>query len=181
MSVRTGVRLGIDVGRARIGVARSDPHAMLATPVETVARDADGSRDVARIIEVVREYEAIEVVIGLPLNLRGERTPSTDDAVNFAERVATALAQNDPPVESTVRLVDERLSTVSAQGHLRQAGRSTKQSRGVIDQAAAVVILQHALDSERAQGVPSGNVVEAASLAAVEPATGDDDAEGPTT
>ncbi len=157
--MRTGVRLGIDVGKARIGVARCDLHGMLATPVETVPRAADGSADVARIVQLAREYEAIEVVVGLPLNLRGERTPSTEDAVRFAERVAAALA-HAAPAAAAVRLVDERLSTVSAQGQLRQAGRNTKKSRSVIDQAAAVVILQHALDAERSQGRASGEVVD---------------------
>ena len=153
--MRTGVRLGIDVGKARIGVARSDLHGMLATPVETVARVADGS-DAARIVEIAQELDAFEVIVGLPLNLRGERTPSTEDAADFAEALAQSLSGHGVPV----RLVDERLSTVSAQGQLRQAGKKTKQSRGIIDQAAAVVILQHALDVERARGGAPGFAVE---------------------
>lgn len=156
--MRTGVRLGIDVGKARVGVARCDPHAMLATPVETVSRDHDGSADIARILEIAAELDAFEVVVGLPLNLRGERTLSTEDAVQFAERLAAPLAALSTPVE--VRMVDERLSTVSAQGQLRQAGKKTKQSRSIIDQAAAVVILQHALDTERARGEAPGIAVE---------------------
>lgn len=127
---------------------------MLATPVETVARDHDGDTDLARITELVGEYDACEVVVGLPLNLRGERTPSTDDADGFARRLAERLTGRVP-----VRLVDERLSTVSAQGHLRQAGRKTKGSRAVIDQAAAVVILQHALDLERSRNAAPGEPV----------------------
>lgn len=153
--MRSGVRLGIDVGKARIGVSRCDPHGMLATPVETVPRDGGGDADLRRIAGIREEVGAIEVVVGLPLNMRGEHTPSTDDALGFAERLAAALA----PAGVPVRLVDERLSTVSAQGQLHQAGRKTKQSRAVIDQAAAVVILQHALDSERAQGAPAGREV----------------------
>ncbi|WP_336659529.1 Holliday junction resolvase RuvX [Leucobacter sp. USHLN153] len=154
--MRTGVRLGIDVGKARIGVARCDLHGMIATPVETVPRAASGSADTARIAEIARELEAMEAVVGLPLNLRGERTPSTEDAVAFAERLAAHLAADGV----AVRLVDERLSTVSAQGQLRQAGKKTKQSRSVIDQAAAVVILQHALDIERASGRAPGQPVD---------------------
>lgn len=152
--MRTGVRLGIDVGKARIGVARSDMHGMLATPVETVKREAAAGADIARIVAIAGELEAREVIVGLPLNLRGERTLSTEDAVGFAEKLATSLAGI-----AEVRLVDERLSTVSAQGQLRQAGRKTKESRGVIDQAAAVVILQHALDVERNRHEAPGEVV----------------------
>ncbi|WP_024357123.1 Holliday junction resolvase RuvX [Leucobacter chironomi] len=150
--MRSGVRLGIDVGKARVGVSRSDPHGMLATPVETVPRDLGGDADLARIAEIVAELDAFEVIVGLPLNLRGERTPSTDDAAAFAGRLAARLGGD----AAAVRLVDERLSTVSAQGQLRQAGRKTKQSRSIIDQAAAVVILQHALDLERARGEAPG-------------------------
>ncbi|UOQ58687.1 Holliday junction resolvase RuvX [Leucobacter allii] len=154
--MRTGVRLGIDVGKARIGIARSDPHGMLATPVETVTRDAAGTSDLARIVAIAQELDACEAVVGLPLNLRGAATPSTDDASGFAERLAARLA----PLGIAVRLVDERLSTVSAQGQLRQAGKKTKQSRAIIDQAAAVVILQHALDIERASGAAPGRAAE---------------------
>lgn len=155
--MRTGVRLGIDVGKARIGVARSDPHGMLATPIETVPRAADDDgADLRRLAEIAAEHEAFEVVVGLPLNMRGERTPSTDDASQFAEALAQQLGNSIP-----VRLVDERLSTVSAQGNLRQAGRRTKESRGVIDQAAAIVILQHALDIERSRSEAPGTLVEA--------------------
>ncbi|QIK64649.1 Holliday junction resolvase RuvX [Leucobacter viscericola] len=153
--MRSGVRLGVDVGKARVGVARSDNHGMLATPVETVARDLP-SGSVARVVEIASELEAFEIIVGLPLNMRGERTLSTDDAQAFAEELATACA----PSDVSVRLVDERLSTVSAQSQLRQAGKKTKQSRNIIDQAAAVVILQHALDIERARGEAAGTEVE---------------------
>ncbi len=154
--MRTGVRLGIDVGKARIGVARSDLHGMLATPIETVLRDlGDARADFSRLEEIVAEYDVFEVIVGLPLNMRGERTLSTEDALQFAHTLAARLGEATP-----VRLVDERLSTVSAQGHLRQAGRKTKESRGVIDQAAAVVILQHALDIERSRNEAPGSRVE---------------------
>ena len=164
------MRLGIDVGKARIGVARSDLHGMLATPVETVPRDTGGEADLRRIAEIARELDAFEAIVGLPLNMRGERTPSTDDAATFAQRLAAHFvgngaqlgaeaAQLDSQVPIAVRLVDERLSTVSAQGHLRQAGKKTKQSRSIIDQAAAVVILQHALDIERSRDQAPGEAV----------------------
>ena len=150
------MRLGIDVGKARIGIARCDLHGMLATPVETVARDHAGTSDLERIARIAAEEDAFEAVVGLPINLRGERTASTDDAHEFAKRLAAYIAR----AGCTVRLVDERLTTVSAQAHLRQVGRATKGSRSIIDQMAAVVLLQHAIDSERAQGIPAGRAIE---------------------
>lgn len=146
--MRTGVRVGVDVGTVRVGVARSDFHALLATPVETVQR---GAGDIQRIIAIATELDAIEFVVGLPLALSGARTASTNDATGFASRLAAAT---DLPV----RLVDERLTTVSAQAALRASGRSSKQSRSVIDQVAAVIILQHALDLERAAGILPGEI-----------------------
>ena len=138
--MRSGVRLGVDVGTVRVGVARSDLHGMLATPVETVKR---GSGDIARVLALAAELEALEIVVGLPLALSGRETSSTDDARSFALRLARKGV-------APVRLVDERLSTVSANAAIRQSGKSQKQSRSVIDQVAAVIILQHALDHERA-------------------------------
>jgi putative Holliday junction resolvase len=148
----TGVRLGVDVGKVRIGVARSDFHSMLATPVETVNRDLEGGLDLARIAALVAELDAVEVIVGLPLALSGRHTVSTEDAVLFAESLAAVLTQ-------PVRLVDERLSTVSAQAALRSAGRKAKTQRPVIDQVAATIILQHALDTSRSSGKPAGSLV----------------------
>ncbi len=148
--MRPGVRLGVDVGTARIGVARSDPHGMLATPVETVPR---GEGDVARILAIAAELEAMEFVVGLPLALSGRETASTGDARGFAGRLAAAASV-------PVRLVDERLSTVSANSALRASGRTARNSRSVVDQVAAVIILQHALDFERSAQNPPGAVVD---------------------
>ncbi len=147
--MRSGVRLGVDVGTVRIGVSRSDLHGMLATPVETVQR---GPGDVQRVLALAAELDAIEVVVGLPLALSGRETASTDDARVFAQHIADSG-------DTTVRLVDERLSTVSANAALRTSGRSQKQSRSVIDQIAAVIILQHALDHERAGASLPGTLV----------------------
>lgn len=147
-----GVRLGVDVGKVRIGVARSDFHGMLATPVETVDRDISGRLDIVRIVSLVAELDAVEVIVGLPLALSGRHTSSTDDAVLFAESLAVVLSQ-------PVRLVDERLSTVSAQAALRSSGRKAKTQRPVIDQVAATIILQHALDTSRSSGKPAGSLV----------------------
>ncbi len=147
--MRGGVRLGIDVGTVRVGVARSDFHGILATPVETVQR---GSGAIARVLAIASEVEAIELVVGLPLALSGRETASTDDATKFAKDLATASP-------TPVRLVDERFSTVSANAAIRASGRSQKQSRSVIDQVAAVIILQHALDHERSGISLPGTVV----------------------
>ncbi|WP_175336268.1 Holliday junction resolvase RuvX [Leifsonia sp. C5G2] len=150
--MRSGVRVGIDVGKVRIGVSRSDLHGMLATPVETVARSEDAA-DRRRIAEIVGELGAFEVIVGLPLALSGARTASTADAIGFAESLASE-------VDVPVRMVDERLSTVSATSALRASGRNTKKARPVVDQVAATIILQHALDAERATGRPPGDTVE---------------------
>ncbi|GAB3128355.1 Holliday junction resolvase RuvX [Glaciibacter psychrotolerans] len=151
--MRHGVRLGVDVGKARIGVSRSDAHGLLATPVETVSRAADGVTDIVRIGAIATELDAVEIVVGLPLALSGNATASTQDALDFAAALADALGL-------AVRMVDERLSTVSAQSALRASGRSAKTQRPVVDQVAATIILQHALDTERASGKPPGSPVD---------------------
>lgn len=145
--MRTGVRIGIDVGTVRIGVARSDRDGFLATPVETIDRTSESA--IIRISELIAEHEAIEVIVGLPLSLNGAHTASTEDAMSVAREVSFATS-------APVRLVDERLTTVSAHSALRSAGKKQKQTRNVIDQVAAVMILQHALDSERSSGKAPG-------------------------
>lgn len=139
----------MDVGTARVGVARCDPDGLLAVPVETVPRDDNAA---GRIAAIALEYDAIELVVGLPVNLRGDRTGSTVDAEEFAARLSHL-------VSVPVRLVDERLSTVSAQQALHAAGRSTRSSRKVVDQVAAVVLLQHAIDVEKNTGRAPGAVL----------------------
>jgi putative Holliday junction resolvase len=148
--VRPGVRLGVDVGKARVGIAVSDRDGMLAMPVATIRRE-DADERALRIL--VEEHGATEVVVGLPLSLGGGDTASTTDAREFAASVASWIGV-------PVRLVDERLSTVSAQRALHAAGRRTKGSRPVIDQVAAVIILQNALDHERSAGRPPGVTVD---------------------
>jgi putative Holliday junction resolvase len=149
--LRHGVRLGIDPGDARIGVARSDPSGLLATPVETVRR---GKGDLARIVAIVAEEEAVEIVVGLPRSLSGSEGPAAVKARTFAAQLARRVA----PVP--VRLCDERLTTVSAEAMLRDRGRKGSKRRAVVDQAAAVVILQNALDTERATGTAPGEILE---------------------
>src|SRR5258708_7140749 len=114
--MRTGVRLGVDAGRARVGVAVCDRDGLLATPVATLSR---GTATVGELRGLVDEYGVVEVVVGLPLSLRGDDTASTADARTLAAELAAV-------VEVPVRLVDERLSTVSAQRALHQSGRSVK-------------------------------------------------------
>lgn len=148
-AMRRGVRLGVDVGKVRVGVARSDPDGLLAVPVETVPR---GDASVRRILEIASEYDALEFLVGLPTSLSGGETASTADARAFADDLAAASDRD-------VRLVDERLSTVTAHSALRQSGRSQKKSRSIVDQVAAVVLLQQALDVERQSGNPAGSAV----------------------
>ena len=151
--MRPGVRVGVDVGSVRVGVARSDPSALVATPVETLRRDGTGGADLDRIARIVHETDAVEVVVGLPRTLRGEEGA----AAVAARQYATAIARRVMPVP--VRMVDERLSTVSAHRTLRDAGVRGRRHRPVVDQVAAVVILQSALDAERASGQEPGVLV----------------------
>lgn len=148
--MRSGVRLGVDVGQVRVGVARSDPAGTLAFPVETLKR---GKTDIPAICEMAREYEVLEVLVGLPLGLSGKAGKAAELARAYAEELAVQVH----PIP--VKLVDERLTTVEAQRSLRDSGITTRQGRGVIDQAAAVVIVQHALESERQSGEPLGTTV----------------------
>jgi len=145
------VRIGVDVGDVRIGISQSDPAGMLATPVETVSR---GAGDLAQIKAAVAVTAAVEVVVGLPRSLSGGEGPSAVRVRAFAQALAEVVA----PVP--VRLCDERLSTVSAEAMLRGQGRKGKKRRAVVDQAAAVVILQTALDTERNAGIPPGESIQ---------------------
>ncbi len=156
MTFRRGRRLAVDVGDARIGVASCDPDGIIATPVETV-KAGDGA--IPRLVALTQEYEAVEVVVGLPLGLSGREGPAAAKVRLFAGSLARALSCSSHPV--SVRLIDERLSTVSGQAQLHASGRTTKSSRAVIDQAAAVVILQAAVDAERTRGEAPGEIVTA--------------------
>ena len=131
----------------RIGVAASDPDGILATPVETVRRDRSG-RHVRRLAELVAELGVVEVVVGLPRTLADRTGPAALDAIELAGTLGEVLARRVPPVP--VRLADERLTTVSAQRSLRSAGVRAREQRAVIDQAAAIAILQSWLDQRRA-------------------------------
>ena len=146
-----GRRLGVDVGTVRIGVASSDPDGILATPVETVRRDRS-DKHLRRLAQLAGELDAVEVVVGLPRTLADRTGPSARDAIELAEQLARRIAP------TPVRLSDERLTTVSAQRSLRDAGIHAKEQRAMIDQAAAVGILQNWLDQRRVALAAHGEV-----------------------
>jgi putative Holliday junction resolvase len=149
--MRTGVRLGIDVGEVRIGVAESDPAGSIATPVETVAR---GDGDLERLVAIVADRQPVEVVVGLPRSLSGAEGHAALRVREYAAALAAVIA----PVP--LRLVDERLTTVTAERQLRDRGRKGARRRAVVDQAAAVVILQYALDTEQSAGAVPGETLD---------------------
>lgn len=138
-----GRRLGVDVGSVRVGVALSDPGGVLATPLVTLVRDQETGTDVRRLAELVTEHEVVEVVVGLPRTLAGR----DGVAAQHARAYAAAVAERVAPVP--VRLADERLTTVVATRQLRERGVRGKRQRAVVDQAAAVHILQSWLDAGR--------------------------------
>jgi putative Holliday junction resolvase len=146
-SFRRGVRLALDWGKARIGVAACDADGVLAYPVETL----DARAPLQRLRALVAEYEPLEIVVGLPRTLAGEEGLAAQQVRQQLETVAAAL----PGL--SWRLLDERMSTVTASRRLQGAGRNTRRQRAVIDQAAAVAILEQALALERATGAPPGH------------------------
>ncbi|MDQ2837023.1 MAG: Holliday junction resolvase RuvX [Actinomycetota bacterium] len=150
MTQPAGVWLGIDVGAVRIGVARSDPRGMLAVPVATVPTDPYRHTDLDRIQALIAEYEVVGVVLGLPRTLAGREGPAAVAAREFG----TALQARIEPV--TVRYVDERMTTVLAQRNLTSSGVRGRAKRAVVDQAAAVEILQSFLDRSVSAPDPGG-------------------------
>lgn len=140
--MQRGTRLGIDVGAVRIGVAACDPDGLIATPLATVARDVAGGTDVVVIAGLVTEHEAVAVVVGLPRTLAGREGPAAETARTFAGALQEALGV-------PVLLADERLTTVVATRQLRESGRKGRRQRAVVDQVAAVGILQGWLDANR--------------------------------
>lgn len=147
------MRLGVDVGTVRVGVAASDPAGVLATPVRTVARASATNKDVHVVAELADEVDALEVVVGLPLNMSGNDTASTQ-----AARAWAAALKNARPSLRVV-LMDERLTSVSAHRALHDSGVAGRKHRTRIDQQAAVLILQAALDTERGTDQPPGTMV----------------------
>lgn len=142
--------MAVDVGDARIGVAVCDPDGLLAVPLETVHR---GPGDLDLLAAIAAAHDAIEVVVGLPTSLSGREGPAAAKVRESARQLGDRVA----PVP--VRLVDERMTTVTAERVLRDRGKKGAERRAVVDQAAAVVILQHALDSERSTGAAPGETL----------------------
>lgn len=155
---RVGVRLALDWGQARVGVAACDAHGVLAYPVETIAHASDTEAVLARLRTLIAEYDPFEIVLGLPRHLKGVEGA----AAALVREKAHAVASLFPQIG--VRLVDERFTTVVAARQLHEAGRSSRKQRSVVDQAAAVGILECAIETERLTGSPPGEAVHTEGL-----------------
>jgi putative Holliday junction resolvase len=151
--VRSGRRAAIDVGKARIGLAASDFHGILASGLATISRSDELAHALQQVADSLVEVEPIEIYVGLPLNLRGEFTESTSDAVHFATELSKL-------VTFPIRFIDERMTTNTAANALKLSGRDSKSGRAVIDQIAATVILEQALSIEKSTGSPPGLAIE---------------------
>ena len=151
--MRAGIRLGVDVGSVRVGLAASDSGGVLATPIQTLERDLEKGRDHSVIAAVVLERGVLEVVVGLPRSLSGGEGPAAVGVRSYAAALAARISP------TPVRLIDERLTTIDAHRQLRDSGVAGRAQRAVVDQAAAVLILQAALDAERSSGLPPGELV----------------------
>ena len=156
-----GVKLGVDVGTVRVGVAVCDRDGILATPLRTLARNAKKNTDVLILADLAADLGVVEIFVGLPRTMKGEEHASARMATDYARLLAGKLAEKGFGVP--VRLVDERLSSVTAHRNLHEAGVSSRNHRKVVDQVAAAGILQHALDMQKARGAEVGRLVDAPS------------------
>jgi putative Holliday junction resolvase len=156
-----GIKLGVDVGTVRVGVAICDRDSILATPYKTLDRNAKKNSDIRVIANLVEELGAVQVIVGLPRTMKGEEHASAKMATEYAELLAAELSARSLAV--SVNLVDERLSSVTAHRNLHEAGMSSRNHRKVVDQVAAAGILQHALDMQKARGSDVGRRVTAPS------------------
>jgi putative holliday junction resolvase len=148
-----GRRIAIDTGKARVGLAVSDEAGVLSFPLSTVKRSDSLDKSCQDIGKAIMDYEVLEIYVGYPLSLSGNQTASTKDALDIALQLSRSL---DVPV----RMIDERLSTVSAQALMHTAGKDTRSQRQSIDQASAAIILEQALEIERKSGKAPGVLVE---------------------
>ena len=144
-----GSRLAIDVGTVRIGLAVSDPDSILSTPLPALIRSKLLGETLQEILSLISDNGVIEVYVGDPLSLSGEETASTQDARQFALQLAELTSV-------PVRLVDERLTTVTASSKLRLNGLNAKAAKDLIDSASAVEILEQALNVSKKSGKPAG-------------------------
>jgi putative Holliday junction resolvase len=154
-----GIKLGVDVGSVRVGVALCDRDEILATPYKTLDRNPKKNSDVRIIAGLVLELGAVQVIVGLPRTMKGEEHASARMATEYAELLAGELERRG--LDVPVRLVDERLSSVTAHRNLHEAGMSSRNHRKVVDQVAAAGILQHAIDMQKARGTDVGSRVNA--------------------
>ena len=139
-------------------MARTDPDGILAVPVATIKRSSK-QPGIDEIVAIVAEYEPLEIVVGLPIGLAGAHGPAVQAATDYARDLRNALLGNR--IDLPIRLIDERMSTMQATRQLQSAGRDARKGRSVIDQAAAVIIVQQAVDQERATGLPPGELLAA--------------------
>ena len=140
--MRSGRRLAVDVGKVRVGLAISDFHGILASPLQNIARQVEDTETIRLIQAAIADEEILEIYVGLPVSMSGGSTASTDDAVSIANALAAT-------VSIPVRMIDERLTTVSASAALRSSGKNSKDGRKLIDQIAATMILEQALSIEK--------------------------------
>lgn len=150
--MRRGVSVAIDAGGRRIGIARCDSDRILALPVATVTTDRYGGH-LDELVDIITELDAVDIFVGLPAHLSGAEGASAQAARRFAKALRNRIGL-------PIRMVDERLTTVQAHAHLSQAGRSTRNRKSVIDQASAVVLLEHVLETERRTGEIPGQLVK---------------------
>ena len=139
--------LGLDVGSKTVGVAVSDPLGVIATGVDTIQR-VGIRKDTGKVIDYIKEYECDTVVIGLPLNLEGEDTLSTERAREFRAMLENKLKSSGPLSKVKVEWQDERFSTTEAEEVLIEANMSREDRKKIIDRQAAIVILQRYLDKQ---------------------------------
>jgi putative Holliday junction resolvase len=154
---RMGVRVGVDVGTIRVGIAASDPEARIAFPVTTLRHDPRTHRDLEELVRIIQDRRAVEVVVGLPRQLSGDEGAAARQAREYADRLAARVA----PVP--VRLVDERMTTVMAHRRMAERGMRARARRRVVDQEAAVQILQSVLDAMQDGGAVDSTAAPPAS------------------
>lgn len=154
-----GIKLGVDVGTVRVGVAICDRDEILATPHKTLDRNVKKNSDVRVIASLAAELGAVQVFVGLPRTMKGEEHASARMATDYAELLVAEFTSRGMAVP--VNLVDERLSSVTAHKNLHEAGMSSRNHRKVVDQVAAAGILQHAIDMQKARGTDIGSRVTA--------------------
>ena len=138
--MQRGRRIAFDYGDVRIGVAVSDPDSILCSPLTTL-QTADKKLGV-KIQEILQEHEPVQIFVGRPALLSGVDGIASEKAMVFVEQLKNLTSM---PID----LIDERMSTISAARNLRDSGKSAKDSKSSIDMAAAVAILEFALEIEK--------------------------------